>query len=72
MHIEVWEGNGGYFWHFRSRNGKITADSESFPSKGHAIRAAKAVVRGTCRQIGVRTLRFTSNESAGVARIAWW
>lgn len=50
MRIEVWEGapsdgRRGWYWHFKARNGKITADSECFPSKSNAMRAAKSVVR---------------------------
>jgi uncharacterized protein YegP (UPF0339 family) len=46
MHIEVFKGRGAqpWRWHFRNK-GRVTADSEGFPSKAHAIRAAKGVVR---------------------------
>lgn len=49
MHIEVFPEGGvtagaSWYWHFRNK-GRVTADSESFTSKGHAIRAGKAVVR---------------------------
>lgn len=52
MHIEVSPTKGGQFkWHFISRNGKITANNELFPSRAHAIRAAKAVVNSVARKL---------------------
>lgn len=43
--IEVWKGRAHWHWHFR-RGGRVVADAENFPSKGNAIRAAKATVAG--------------------------
>jgi len=45
MHIEVFEGKkeGQWYWHFRNK-GRVTADSEAFPSRHHATRAARSVV----------------------------
>ena len=43
MHIEVMKLLGGWYWHFKNK-GRITADAESFPTKAHAMRAAKAKV----------------------------
>ena len=53
MKIEVFRGIGvtprshrnSWYWHFKATNGKVTADSEAFPTKAHAVRAAKQVVR---------------------------
>lgn len=48
MHIEVWKGSGKQPWRWDKVNrGKIVSDAEGFPSKGNAMRAAKAEVRGT-------------------------
>lgn len=46
MHIEVKQStvDNKWYWHFLSK-GRITAQGESHPSKGNAVRAAKAVVR---------------------------
>ncbi len=60
MHIEVFEtdkGSGQWYWHFRNK-GRVTADSEAFPSKNNAIRAAKAVVTAV---IGGRISAATGN-----------
>lgn len=49
MHIEVWQGPATgqrWHWHFKQPNGRIVADAEAFPTQAHAVRAAKAVVRG--------------------------
>lgn len=47
MKIEVFVGsNGDWYWHFRAKNGRVTADAEAYASKANAIRAAKAVVKG--------------------------
>lgn len=59
MHIEVFEGKKigpksppRWYWHFASK-GRITADSEAFPTKAHAVRAAKSVVRAVVKEVGV-------------------
>jgi len=54
MQIEVFETRGKQWcWHFRNK-GRVTADSEQFPTKAHAIRAGKAVVRAVVpKNIGV-------------------
>ena len=48
MHIEVMKMLGKWYWHFKSK-GRITADAESFPTKAHAMRAAKAVVKAVVK-----------------------
>lgn len=54
MRIEVWQGeNDQWYWHIRSRNGKVVSDSEGFTSKQHAIRAAKACVRGITKRLSM-------------------
>lgn len=84
MHIEVFPDKDSYidpngklvatswYWHFKAKNGKVTADSEAFPTKAHAIRAAKAVVRAVmnCPSGGL-TVQFTQHESEGCLVIKW-
>lgn len=50
--IEVWKGRAHWHWHLR-RNGRIVADAENFPSKGNAMRAAKAVITGLYDEWGL-------------------
>jgi uncharacterized protein YegP (UPF0339 family) len=84
MKIEVWKGKSvgakqSWFWHFRQSNGQITADSEVFPTKAHAIRAAKAVVRAVCKpillyEVDAEPLEFSKpmpNEKTGGVEITW-
>ena len=55
MHIEVFKADIGpksperWYWHKINNNGKLTCDSEAFPSKAHALRAAKADVTHTIK-----------------------
>jgi uncharacterized protein YegP (UPF0339 family) len=57
VQIEVWANRyGQWYWHFRSK-GRVTADSESFPSKAHALRAAKAVVRAVIKRLATSVFR---------------
>lgn len=74
MHIEVWQGTNRvsettgrvvaqrWHWHFKNR-GRIVADAEAFPSKGNAIRAAKAVVRGVVNLWPGTPVYFTQKPS---------
>jgi hypothetical protein len=77
MHIEVWfddENNPRQPWHWHFKNkGRITAAAESFPSKGHAIRAAKAVVKAVLKAYFnyPPTLVFSQWESEGFWVITW-
>ena len=55
MHSEVWQSSetkniGSWYWHLRARNGQIVTDAEAFPTKGNAVRAAKAVVSAVIKQ----------------------
>lgn len=46
--FEVMPNRGGeWFWHERASNGKIKSVSESYASRGNAIRAARAKVAET-------------------------
>ena len=56
MHIEIFTGEkigpkspDRWYWHKVNNNGKITCNSEAFPSKAHALRAAKADVTHTIK-----------------------
>ncbi len=79
MHIEVWQSNLGakqWHWHFLSK-GRITACAESFPTKSHALRAAKAVVRGVLKRLSTATFhpdppRFESSVSDGKLIVKWY
>lgn len=72
MKIEVWEGKRGYwYWHFKASNGRVTADSEGFISKGHAMRAAKAVVRGVVNLFPGKPVYFTAKPKEGKIIIRW-
>lgn len=70
MHIEIFEGVGGWYWHFCSK-GRVTADSEAFPSKANALRAAKAVVKGVCKRMLVRAPAFWKNTDGFVTLLYW-
>jgi hypothetical protein len=80
MHIEVFaqQSNRSYdapdwYWHFRSK-GRITADSEGFPTKAHAMRAAKGLVRAVTKNMsGFMLPRFTTQpmDRKGVVKITW-
>lgn len=68
MHIEIWEGAVGWHWHFKNK-GRITADAEAFPTKGNAMRAAKAVVKAVHGK-GL-TVQFKQHESEGFTVVQW-
>lgn len=72
MHIEIFKGKREWHWHFVNR-GRITADAEGFPSKGNAVRAAKAVVRGVIRAMTPGCIpTFTASAQGSVTIITWW
>ena len=53
MHIEIFqtepvEKSDPWYWH-KNNKGKITCDSEAFPTKANAVRAAKADVTQTIK-----------------------
>lgn len=61
MKIEVLKTTGRQPWHWHFKNkGRITAAAEAFPSKAHAVRAAKAVVKATLLVAGVGTPKFVT------------
>jgi uncharacterized protein YegP (UPF0339 family) len=83
MQIEVFEGEVRqktetrmvitkkvWYWHFRQSNGRIVADAEEFPSKAHAVRAAKAVVKAIMKRTGWSP-QFTSHESEDYFVYQW-
>jgi hypothetical protein len=83
MQIEIFEtnktphktgctANRGWFWHFRSK-GRITADSEAFPTKAHAVRAAKAVVTAVVKQaVGHKPVMVWTQYPEGALTIIEW
>jgi hypothetical protein len=74
MHIEVFQSEvtTAWFWHFKNK-GRITANAESFPSKAHAMRAAKATVKAVLKEYFnyPPTLLFKQHESEGFWVIQW-
>jgi hypothetical protein len=82
MHIEVFEGKDkdelrgdshpAWFWHFKNR-GRVTADSEAFPTKYNAERAAVAVVRAVIKEVsGDAPISFYhGTDKKGVHYIKW-
>lgn len=67
MRIEITQDAAGEFrWRFRNK-GRITASAESFPTKDHAARAAKAVVVAVAKQLGItrRNIRFLPQRMTG-------
>lgn len=75
MHIEVWKtGTSKQPWHWHFKNGsRITADAEAFPSKAHAIRAAKAVVRAVVKHAdGSYIAEFVMKEGKDGKTIIRW
>lgn len=84
MHIEVFPDKDSYidpngklvatswYWHFKAKNGKVTADSEAFPTKAHAIRAAKNTVKAVFAPVsGSMKVTFDQHESEGCLVIKW-
>lgn len=71
MHIEIFKGKREWHWHFVNR-GRITADAEGFPSKGNAVRAAKAVVRGVVKPMTrIYAPTFTASVQGTVTILRW-
>lgn len=76
MQIEVFEGKRGWHWHFRSK-GRLTADSESFPTKSHALRAAKAVVSAVLARLRTAVFkpdppRYESKQVGDTLIVKWY
>jgi hypothetical protein len=83
MHIEVFPGMNAYvtpnnvlvsdtwFWHFRNK-GRITADSESFPTKAHAVRAAKSVVKAVLQIERLKVVPLFRQHMDGYTTIITW
>lgn len=50
--ISVFKGvDRQWYWQLVSRNGKVTADNEGYPTKSNATRAAKALVRSVVKRV---------------------
>ncbi len=75
MHIEIWESGHGkaqhWRWHFKARNGRIVADAEAFPTKAHAMRAAKAAVRAILKPCGEPEYFRESKSRSGRIVLRW-
>lgn len=77
MHIEVFksEKSGQWHWHFKNK-GRITADSEAFPTKSNASRAARAVVTAVTNEVGginkVEFMRAKWYAGKNVWKIEWY
>ena len=74
-HIEIWQsppriGDQRWHWHLKSK-GRVVTDAESFPSKGNAIRAAKAVVRGIINAFPGKEIYFTEEKKGDMTIIRW-
>lgn len=77
MHIEVFKSelSGQWHWHFKNK-GRVTADSEAFPTKNNASRAARAVVSAVVKEMGgfympsFMHAKWVSNR--GVWKIEWY
>lgn len=82
MHIEIFKRGGfnkakqcetphAWFWHFKNK-GRITADAEPFPTKAHALRAAKAVVTAVLKPTGAAP-HFTAvlSKDTTITKITW-
>ncbi len=73
MKIEIFQGKrADWFWHFVARNGRLIADSEPFPTKAHAMRAAKAAVRSVIKPWTQTPVIFYESKSrAGRIVLRW-
>ncbi len=78
MHIEVWHGKVGskqaWWWHVKSK-GRIVTDAEPFPTKAHALRAAKAMVRAVVKPIDAavaRAVHFNVHADGARFVLEWY
>lgn len=74
MKIEVFvDDNNFWYWHFRAKNGRITADAEAYASKANAIRAAKAVVKAVVKELNATPQfdRTTYEPNTDCFEITW-
>lgn len=70
MHIEIFKGRGKQKWRWHKKNrGRITCSAEGFPSRSHAVRAAKADVRQTVKQV---TFAIVAFNEISPGRLVWW
>jgi len=82
MKARVWKrADGEWHWRFESK-GRITADSESFPTKANAMRACKGVITAVFKATQYRQASGTmtrlepqyevSKEEDGVVWVTWY
>lgn len=78
MRIEVWQspprvGDQRWHWHLRANNGRIVTDAESFPTKWHALRAAKTMVRSIVARLDAHLkITFESKQSGDKLIVKWF
>mgnify|MGYP003406471021 FL=1 len=88
MHIEIFQRQAtptpkrpsitNWYWH-KNNKGRITCDSEAFPSKAHALRAAKADVVQTIKPyadhkvtgLAPPMFKLSQNEKDGGFILRW-
>ena len=75
QHTQAGEpGPQNWYWHLRAKNGEITSHTESFVSKGNAIRSAKKHVTNIvqeCHGQSMRKLVWYKSEENGLLTITW-
>lgn len=45
--------SGKFVWNFVAKNGRVTANNETHPTRSNAVRAAKSNVRSVARMLGI-------------------
>lgn len=52
MHAEILKGTGKQPWRWNLVNkGRVTANNETFPTKGNAVRAVKSVIKAVVKEL---------------------
>jgi uncharacterized protein YegP (UPF0339 family) len=66
MHIEIYLSAADDQWYWRTKNGgRVTTDAEGYVSKGNAVRAAKAHIKGVFKPVsGSMQVQFTLQKRA--------
>lgn len=44
---------GQFVWNFVANNGRVTANNETYPTRGNAVRAAKDNIRRVATMLGI-------------------
>lgn len=65
--------SGRFVWNFVARNGRITANNETHPTRSNAVRAAKSNVRNVARMLlskpVVDSIRFETHRDGNETHI---